>query len=335
MWLDLHRQQITFDAVETESGEVWRVGCGSPIADGSAAGCTPTSLAEPMGNRWQWRWRVALAGDTWSRRSPRRASRRTWPSRRTRRRRGAAAARQDGPLRRPDAARVVAVRRSPRVVDPPTAVLEWRERVRLYKSLVDQRRVWTQRIHAELFQHGVAVPEAAIRSVTTRERLTGDEVTLTPAGGNGCGSATRSLETQPITWGTSMIDTGEKPGWHRCSRGLPVRPWELHDAELGDRRDGVSGRACCGSRRRRCGAARRGHGTTTRPGQSSERHGSCGRPACYLDLTARCTRRQISPYASSPSTASQPSGPWAIATRSGTVPHTGASSSCQLAIASW
>jgi transposase len=65
---------------------------------------------------------------------------------------------------------------------PPTAVLEWRERVRLYKSLVDQRRVWTQRIHAELFQHGVAVPEAAIRSVTTRERLTGDEVTLTPAG---------------------------------------------------------------------------------------------------------------------------------------------------------
>jgi hypothetical protein len=54
--------------------------------------------------------------------------------------------------------------------------------VRLYKSLVDQRRVWTQRIHAELFQHGVAVPEAAIRSVTTRERLTGDEVTLTPAG---------------------------------------------------------------------------------------------------------------------------------------------------------
>jgi hypothetical protein len=40
--------------------------------------------------------------------------------------------------------------------------------VRLYKSLVDQRRVWTQRIHAQLFQHGVAVPEAAIRSVTTR-----------------------------------------------------------------------------------------------------------------------------------------------------------------------
>jgi hypothetical protein len=38
---------------------------------------------------------------------------------------------------------------------PPSIVLEWRERVRLYKSLVDRRLAWTQRIHAELFQHGV------------------------------------------------------------------------------------------------------------------------------------------------------------------------------------
>jgi len=36
------------------------------------------------------------------------------------------------------------------------------ERVRLYKSLIDQRRVWVQRIHAELFQHGVAVPDACL-----------------------------------------------------------------------------------------------------------------------------------------------------------------------------
>jgi hypothetical protein len=47
---------------------------------------------------------------------------------------------------------------------PPTVVLEWRERVRLYKSLADQRRVWIQRIHAELFQHGVALPEGEIRT---------------------------------------------------------------------------------------------------------------------------------------------------------------------------
>src|ERR687891_967182 len=64
---------------------------------------------------------------------------------------------------------------------PPSIVLEWWERVRLYKSLVDQRLVWTQRIHAELFQHGVAVPEAQIRSTAPRAWLAGDDVTLTPA----------------------------------------------------------------------------------------------------------------------------------------------------------
>jgi transposase len=64
---------------------------------------------------------------------------------------------------------------------PPTIVLEWRERVRLYKSLLDQRRVWIQRIHAELFQHGVAVPEAQIRAPSTRQWLAGDDVSLTPA----------------------------------------------------------------------------------------------------------------------------------------------------------
>ena len=64
---------------------------------------------------------------------------------------------------------------------PPPVVLEWRERVRLYKSLVDQRLVWMQRIHAELFQHGVAVPDSAIRSAQTRAMLASDDVLLTEA----------------------------------------------------------------------------------------------------------------------------------------------------------
>ena len=45
----------------------------------------------------------------------------------------------------------------------PTIVLEWRQRARLYKTLVDQRSTWVQRIHAELFQHGVTLPETSIR----------------------------------------------------------------------------------------------------------------------------------------------------------------------------
>ena len=65
---------------------------------------------------------------------------------------------------------------------PPTIVLEWRERARLYKTLVDQRSTWVQRIHAELYQHGVALPESSIRWANTREVLDSDEITLSPAG---------------------------------------------------------------------------------------------------------------------------------------------------------
>lgn len=53
----------------------------------------------------------------------------------------------------------------------PELVLEWRERIRVYKAVVDQRTQWVQRINAELYQHGVAVQESAIRSPATRERL--------------------------------------------------------------------------------------------------------------------------------------------------------------------
>ena len=77
---------------------------------------------------------------------------------------------------------------------PPEGVLEWRERVRLYVSLVNQRTVWCQRIHAELYQHGVAVPEGAIRTAATRAMLADGDVALSPAG------------RQRVTVGYRMID---------------------------------------------------------------------------------------------------------------------------------
>jgi hypothetical protein len=40
--LDLHRGQITFDALMVESGESWRAGCGSRIGNGSGVGCATT-----------------------------------------------------------------------------------------------------------------------------------------------------------------------------------------------------------------------------------------------------------------------------------------------------
>jgi transposase len=77
---------------------------------------------------------------------------------------------------------------------PPRAVLEWRERVRLYLSLVNQRTVWCQRIHAELYQHGVAIPEGAIRADKTRANLADDGLRLSPAA------------RERITVGYRMID---------------------------------------------------------------------------------------------------------------------------------
>jgi len=65
---------------------------------------------------------------------------------------------------------------------PPTVVLEWRERVRLYKTVLDERTAWTQRIHAELYQHGVAVPEGRINCDETRAALLHDATVLSDAG---------------------------------------------------------------------------------------------------------------------------------------------------------
>ena len=61
-------------------------------------------------------------------------------------------------------------------------MLEWRERARLYKSLLDQRTQWVQRIHAELFHHGVPVPDADIRNDKTRAWLTDPGLGVSPAG---------------------------------------------------------------------------------------------------------------------------------------------------------
>src|SRR5437016_5092244 len=116
------------------------------------------------------------------RRSPRRASRRIWPNRPTRKPRGVAsvAPRPTAPTR--VCYDLLVAGDLPESWIPLTNVLEWRERVRLYVSLVNQRTVWCERIHAELYHHGVAVPEGAIRTVTTRAMLADESLGLSSAG---------------------------------------------------------------------------------------------------------------------------------------------------------
>ena len=168
--LDLHRGQITFDALVVESGEVWRGRVWQPDRERfrrwlrdevtRRAQGGPVALAVEGCTGWRYvveeitaagfEAHLAEPADTQAARG---------------RKHRAKTDRTDARLLR----ELLVAGRAAGVVDParPT-VLEWRERVRLYKSLVDQRTMWCQRIHAELYQHGVAVPEGAIRSAATR-----------------------------------------------------------------------------------------------------------------------------------------------------------------------
>jgi transposase len=196
--LDLHRQQITFDGLDTVSGEVWRGRVWQPDRQrfrrwlqhdvAAKANGEPVVLAVEGCTGWRYvveeitaagfEAHVAEPADTQAARG---------------RKHHAKTDRSDAQLLR----ELLQRGDLPESWIPPSIVLEWRERVRLYKSLVDQRLVWTQRIHAELFQHGVAVPEAQIRCAPTRAWLGGDDVQLTPAA------------RQRIRVGYTMIDAAD------------------------------------------------------------------------------------------------------------------------------
>jgi transposase len=180
--LDLHRGQITFDVVSTETGEVWRGRLGQPSrvrfrrwletdlmprADGG-----PVALAVEGCTGWRYvveeitaaglEAHVAEPADTQAARG---------------RKRRAKTDRTDARLLR----ELLADGDLPESWIPPTCVLEWRERVRLYKSLVDQRTQWIQRIHAELFQHGVPVPDGELTTAAVKGWLCDPDLAVSGA----------------------------------------------------------------------------------------------------------------------------------------------------------
>jgi transposase len=181
--LDLHRGQVTFDAVDVTSGEVWRGRIWQPdrlrfrrwLRDELAPRAHGEPVAIAVEGCTGWRYvaeeisaagfdaHVAEPADTQAARG---------------RKRRAKTDRTDARLLR----ELLAGGELPESWIPPTLVLEWRERVRLYKALLDQRTQWTQRIHAELFQHGVGVPEDVIASAQTRQRLAEPGLAISPAG---------------------------------------------------------------------------------------------------------------------------------------------------------
>jgi transposase len=193
--LDIHRRQITFDIVETESGEVWRGKLWQPdrqrfrrwLAQEVAARANggPVELAVEGCTGWRfvveeitasgYIAHLAEPADTMAARG---------------RKRHAKTDKTDSGLLR----HLLCAGDLPESWIPPEVVLEWRERIRLYKSLVDQRTQWVQRIHAECYQHGVAVPESQIRTDKTRAWLLGDTVELTGAARQRIGTAYGMIE---------------------------------------------------------------------------------------------------------------------------------------------
>jgi transposase len=180
--LDLHRGQITFDVVSTETGEVWRGRIWQPdrvrfrrwLQQDLAPRALGRRVALAVEGCTGWRYvveEIAAAGfeahlaepaDTQAARG---------------RKRHAKTDRTDAQLLR----ELLVAGDLPESWIPPECVLEWRERVRLYKTLLDQRTQWIQRIHAELYQHGVALPDGQIRSEATRSLLTDPALAISPA----------------------------------------------------------------------------------------------------------------------------------------------------------
>lgn len=180
--LDLHRGQITFDVVTIETGELWRGRLGQPTrARFSAwlsselaprAGGGPVALAVEGCTGWRYvveeitaagfEAHMAEPADTQAARG---------------RKRRAKTDRTDAALLRS----LLAEGDLPESWIPPTCVLEWRERLRLYKSLVEQRTRWIQRVHAELFQHGLAVPDGEITAKTTKAWLCAPNLAVSEA----------------------------------------------------------------------------------------------------------------------------------------------------------
>jgi transposase len=163
---DVHRAQITFDALDTETGEVGRGRIDATpaavarwaarfdgqridvaveactgwlfVCDALAAAGAVAHLAEPVETR-------ALRG----------------------RKRRAKTDREDAKWLR----ELLADGRLPESWIPPEHVRQWRSRARLRHTLIDERTQWFQRIQATLFHHGVSGTPEKLRTRAGRAFL--------------------------------------------------------------------------------------------------------------------------------------------------------------------
>jgi transposase len=174
---DVHRAQITFDYLDTGTGEVstgqirpatrgslrgWlreRFGGGGDVAF-AVEGCTGWRFVVEEMLRAGVEPHLAEPADTATQRG---------------RKKRAKTDRADARLQR----ELLAGDRLPESWIPPEHVLEVRTLGRLYVAMMDERRAWQQRIHAQLFHQGVP-PVPGVLTAQGRGALSAAE--LSPAG---------------------------------------------------------------------------------------------------------------------------------------------------------
>jgi len=152
---DVHRAQITYDALDADTGEV-RTGRIRPanratvraFLERTIAGGENVVVAVEAMTGWRFvaeectragvEVHLAEAAETRSRQGPKRRAKTD---------------KLDARLLR----ELLVQKRLPESWIPPAHILDLRAKVRLRKTLINQRTEWLQRIHAVLFHHGVAV----------------------------------------------------------------------------------------------------------------------------------------------------------------------------------
>lgn len=207
---DVHRAQITFDYVDTGSGEV----CCGQIRPATRAvlrcwlyrfaGCVDVAFAVEGCTGWRFvieelaragiQSHVAEPADTATARGKKKRAKTD---------------RADARLLR----ELLASDRLPESWIPPTHVIEVRTLGRLYVALMDERRAWQQRIHAQLFHQGVP----PIKGLLTKDgRATLAAVELSPAGREMVDVALKEIDalTEQITPLRSQLQTAgrRQPG---------------------------------------------------------------------------------------------------------------------------
>src|SRR5215213_5848423 len=186
--LDVHRSQITYDWIDTDSGQrqrgqlapahrehlrVWLGQFAGQQAAFAVEGCTGWRYVVEELGRAGIAAHLAEPADTSAARGPKRRA-------------------KTDQLDARHLWELLAAGRLPESWIPPTHVLEVRTLVRCYKALTDEHTAWLQRIHATLFHHGVPA-ERNLLAPDRRQRLERG-VGLSPAARQQVTVALRTLD---------------------------------------------------------------------------------------------------------------------------------------------